>query len=598
MTSALIQSIRLKNFKRFENFNLSARTGNILVGPNNSGKSSILDALRMAQACLRFARTGPPRPHQVTDVGIVLGYQLPPSSMPIPLANVTTNYSGEDAIIEIRCSNGNTLFIRLNPNGQIVFYPNSTSPSLRTSRSFRDAFPIDLVVVPPLGPFEETEHFVTADTVRRNESTRLSNRYFRHIWHHKGEDEFREFQNLLMSSWPGMEIKQPEVVPAGAERAFIQMFYNESRIDRELYWSGFGFQVWLQMLTHILRGSSESILVLDEPDIYLHPDLQRKLLRLAQERFGQFFLATHSVEIINEASPGDVVSVSSAAKSARRVQTDEEYQSLFKYLGSVENIDFSRLGRARRLIFFEGDDKKLLRKFAAKLDAENFANDLDTMILQSGGFGQWRRVKEVAWTFKEVLKIDVGIFALFDRDYRSDDEVENFLNEINGQGIDCYVLKRKEIENYALTFDNVVRTIKLRQEERLPAKERLSDRHIQKLIYAVSNQFKHDSSSQIIGHQIKYFQEIRRRIDPATVSKDAAVKFDRNWKNIDRRLTMLAGKDFISQLSSRLQKLKGFSLTTIMLIVAMPKEEIGSDLIDIIHALNKFCMKDSIAGRA
>jgi predicted ATP-dependent endonuclease of OLD family len=46
--SATIHSIKLTNFKRFESFYFSARAANVLVGPNNSGKSSILDALRVA----------------------------------------------------------------------------------------------------------------------------------------------------------------------------------------------------------------------------------------------------------------------------------------------------------------------------------------------------------------------------------------------------------------------------------------------------------------------------------------------------------------------------------------------------------------------
>jgi predicted ATP-dependent endonuclease of OLD family len=398
---------------------------------------------------------------------------------------------------------------------------------------------------------------------------------------------------LLAATWPEIEIKFPEVASGGGQAASIQMYYSENRIDRELYWSGFGFQVWLQMLTHMLRGARESVLILDEPDIYLHPDLQRKLLRVARERFGQYFLATHSIEIINEADPGDVLSINSNARSAKRVQTDEEYQSLFKYLGSVENIDFARLGRARRLIFFEGNDKKILRRYAAKLGATNFANDPDTMILQSGGFSQWRRVKEVAWTFKEVLKIDVGIFSLFDRDYRSQEEIDKFLKDMEGQGIKCHILHKKGIENYSLTSKNLVRAIRLRQQDRLGASHHLTVRQIERLIDAVSNQFKHDTSSQIVGQRIKHYQEIKSKIDPSTVSKEVTTKFEKDWKEIDRRLGMLAGKDFISQLSARLQKRKGFSITTNMLIDTLPKEEIPSELTKIIMELDAFCTKDA-----
>ncbi len=596
MTQKTIDAIRLKNFKRFETFHLSTRTANILVGPNNCGKSSILDALRVCQACLRYTRTTSPRPIELLE-GHVLGYHLPLSSLPIPMANVTTNYNDQDAIIEVRCNNTNSLIVRLHPEKPIIFHAQTKRDSVRTSKDFRTAIPLDIIIVPPLGPFEETEFRVQEDTVRRNETSRLANRIFRNIWRTKDESEWLEFHDLVSSSWPGIDIKPAELVPG--DRAFVQMFFREGKGEREVFWSGFGFQVWLQMLTHIMRGTRESILVLDEPDIYLHPDLQRKLLRIVRERFGQFFMATHSVEIINEAEPGDVVSVDSSSRSGRRVLTDEQYQALFNYIGSFENIDFSRLGRARRIVFFEGKDKKILRKFANKLGASHFANDLDTMILQLGGFGQWRRVKEVAWTFKETLKLDVQIFALFDRDYRSDEEVERFLANMNEQGIKCFVLRRKELENYALSVENLTRVISSRQKA-LGESNWLSNRQIERLITAVSNQFKPDTSAQIMTHRGRYFQEIRSSVDPSTIWKQTATDFDKKWKNLDQRLSMISGKEFIARLSTRLQKRRGFSVTTNMLIEGMSKGEIADDLALILTELDNFVkirMPESGAGR-
>jgi hypothetical protein len=346
------------------------------------------------------------------------------------------------------------------------------------------------------------------------------------------------------------------------------------------------------MLTHVMRGNSKSVLVIDEPDIYLHPELQRKLLRIVRERFGQFVMATHSVEIINEAEPGAVISVHPDAKSAKRVLTDEEYQALFNYLGSFENIDFSRLGRARRIVFFEGKDKKLLRRFAQKLGAIHFANDLDTIVLQAGGFGQWRRVKDVAWTFGEVLKLEVSIFALFDRDYRSDEEIERFLSQMQEDNFKCFVLKRKEIENYALARNNLIRVITMRQEQRIPQSRWLSGKQISRLINAVSGRLRSETYSQIVGHRIKYFQQIRSGIDSSAVTKEATIKFEKDWADIDRRLSIIGGKEFIAQLSATLQKTKGFSITVNMLIDGLLRDEVSQDLMSIIRTLDDFCRKD------
>jgi predicted ATPase len=586
--SATIHSIKLNNFKRFETFYFSAQPANILVGPNNSGKSSILDALRVAYACLRYTRSTSPKAVEIPGVGIVLGYQLPMSSLPVPIANIATNYSDEDATIEIRCSNGNHLFIRMNPERPIVFYATSDSHNLRTSKQFREALPINLIIVPPLGPFEEVENFVTNETIQRNESSRLSNRYFRNIWLRRKKD-FSEFSEMMRTSWPGIDLKPAEI--ARGEKSFVQMFYTENRIDRELYWSGFGFQIWLQILTHILRGDKDAILIIDEPDIYLHPDLQRKLLHIVRKRFSQFFMATHSVEIINEAESRDVVSINPTHKTAKRISSEDDYQALFNYIGSYENIDFSRLARAKRIVFFEGKDRKLLRKFALKIGAENFANDTDTTVLQAGGFGQWRRVKEVAWTFQEILKLHVEIFAIFDRDYRSNEEVDNFLIGMKSERLACFVLRRKEIENYALTRSGLISAIRARQKEKLPPSLFLSEKEIVNILEQESEALKHDTFGQIVGHKIKYLHSIGHPKDAATISKEISIEFQTLWLDLDKRLQIISGKDFISALSTTLQKKKGFSLTTTMIVDALSPDEIAQDLKDTILELDKFCVR-------
>ena len=51
----------------------------------------------------------------------------------------------------------------------------------------------------------------------------------------------------------------------------LQMFCKEDRLDREVSWAGFGFQVWLQFLTHLVAAPDEATLIVDEADIDLHP---------------------------------------------------------------------------------------------------------------------------------------------------------------------------------------------------------------------------------------------------------------------------------------------------------------------------------------
>ncbi|MCI9106511.1 MAG: ATP-binding protein [Lachnospiraceae bacterium] len=41
----------------------------------------------------------------------------------------------------------------------------------------------------------------------------------------------------------------------------------------------------------------------------MHPNLQRKLIRLVQNRYPQVIIATHSIEIISEVDPGNIITI-------------------------------------------------------------------------------------------------------------------------------------------------------------------------------------------------------------------------------------------------------------------------------------------------
>jgi hypothetical protein len=68
-----------------------------------------------------------------------------------------------------------------------------------------------------------------------------------------------------------MDIKKPEV-DASHNKPLLHMFCPEERIDREIFWAGFGFQVWCQMLTFMVINRTASLFIIDEPDIYPHSD--------------------------------------------------------------------------------------------------------------------------------------------------------------------------------------------------------------------------------------------------------------------------------------------------------------------------------------
>ncbi len=56
-----IDRIRFRNYKAFQDYSVTLRKFNVLVGPNNAGKSTVLGAIRMLSEGIRRARSKSPQ---------------------------------------------------------------------------------------------------------------------------------------------------------------------------------------------------------------------------------------------------------------------------------------------------------------------------------------------------------------------------------------------------------------------------------------------------------------------------------------------------------------------------------------------------------
>src|SRR5580700_3820417 len=101
-----ITSVEFRDYKALGNFSVALSERNILVGPNNCGKSTIIGAFRVLAEGLRMARSkGTER--IVVGGSVTRGYRIPRESIAISTENVHTNYRDTDSYVSFRLSNGN-----------------------------------------------------------------------------------------------------------------------------------------------------------------------------------------------------------------------------------------------------------------------------------------------------------------------------------------------------------------------------------------------------------------------------------------------------------------------------------------------------------
>ena len=421
MNNAHQQFVRIdfSNFKAFDTFSVHLRHFNILVGPNNSGKSTILAAFRVLAAAMRKATSKKPEVIRGPQ-GHTHGYRVDLNSISVAEENIFYNYDdSEPATVRFTLSNKNELLLYFPEQGSCYLIPDAHGRPILTPTSFRAQFNCPIGFVPILGPVEHNEKLFGKEAARLALFNYTASRNFRNIWYHYPE-RFNEFRTALVQTWSGMDI-EPPIVDRVEDTALLHMFCPEERIPREIFWAGFGFQVWCQMLTHLIQSSDRALFLIDEPDIYLHSDLQRQLLGLLRNLGPDILIATHSTEIITEAETDDIVLVNKRRKTARRIRDPSELGEVFVALGSNLNPILTQLAKTRRAVFVEGDDFQILTRFARKLDFVNVANRSDFAVVPVKGFNP-ERIRNLKHGMEITLGGQIKAAAVMDKDYRSDVE--------------------------------------------------------------------------------------------------------------------------------------------------------------------------------
>ena len=587
VNSVKIRSINFFNFKALSDYSISLQGMNILVGPNNSGKSTIISAFRILDVALRKARVRKAERVPIPSGSFGFGHRVPEANISVSLENIATNYNNEDSRIEFRLTNKNKLILFFPHNEGCVLTWETPETSVSNPAKFKQEFPIDIQVVPVLGPLEHNETIVTEDTVKSALNTHRASRHFRNYWRYF-PDGWSDFANLVSKTWVGMEINPPERIGDVIDDR-LGMFCSEDRIDREIYWAGFGFQVWCQLLTHLFRSREASIVVIDEPEVYLHPDVQRQLLGILRGLDADILLATHSVEIMGEADPSEILLVDKRKRSAHRLRDIEGIQQALETLGSAQNITLTQLARTKKIIFVEGiNDYKLIRRFSRHFQYEELASGNALTPFESGGFSSWDKVKALAWGLSKTLEADIPIVAVYDRDYFCDEHITDIYKGLNSELRLAHFHKRKEIENYLLVPSVLERVL----DKAIKEREQRSQTVIEKsetaseILDRVTEQEKIRIQGQYIAKRTDFLKNTGK--DTATLTTETMLFFEEKWKKLDERMEIVPGKQILRMLRDEVQKLYCVNLTDIKIVDEFMRKEIPGDLTTLIENLEVF----------
>ncbi|MFI7034884.1 ATP-dependent nuclease [Microbispora rosea] len=573
--------MRLRNFKAFEKFAINFQDTSFLVGPNSAGKSTILTALRLAEACLRLARRNRPSLACQHRDGWVQAHPTPIREFEALNESIRHDFRNEETSLELTWRSGYKLravwlpvddddeipapfFYLLDKDGRVV----------RTPKEAREGYPT-VGIIPTLSPLEHEEQILNYDYVRKNFATRLSSRHFRNNLRMLVDDgDWESFIDFADPWLGGIRLSQPVSRYRAEGESSIDVFYTEpgSRAEKELVWAGDGVQIWLQLLLHLYRAQDLPTLVLDEPEVFLHADLQRRLVRLLDSLPAQVVLATHSSEVLAEAPRDAIVWVDKTRARAIRSPKDESMAGLDAALGSAFNLGLARALRARGVLFVEGKDLKILKLLGKRLGLERIVQETVLAAVPINGYSNWNHVEPFKWFADQFLQNAVRSMILLDRDYRSDQQVAAVEEKLKGAGFRAHVWKRKELESYLL----------------LPAVISRLSRCPLETVTAELDRIVASKEDSIFARFLAEVQGMDKYSPDKAVAVTRAVlrDFRDNWESVEFRYSSCPPKDVLSAMNRFLQG-AGFKAVSFEAIAKNVKsEEMFEEMVQVLMEIN------------
>lgn len=568
----MLDKIVLHNYRCFENSEITFRETAIVVGNNNAGKSSLVEALRLvADAAQRYRRANyAPIPAAFGLPIATKGFKLNVENLKIDLRTVVYQYK-ENVFAEIKAFFHEKVCIRVLLRDEVAYALIENDGSLISSRAQASHMPdLQLYVMHQLGLIREDEERLSAETIKKDLNSRLSSLHFRNellLLH----EHFETFRTLAQETWPGLRINDL-YHPFGEK---LSLLVTDDDYAAEIGMMGSGLQMWLQIVWFVSRCPETATVVLDEPDVYMHPDLQRRILRIVQERFKQVIIATHSVEIISGVEPREIVTVNKKSRKMRYANNYQAVQEVISNLGSEHNLSLVRLGNAKKCVFVEGDDIHILAKVQKIIypGSKFSVEQLPTVPL--GGWSRFNEALGAARLFYDETSGEIKTYCILDRDYHTNEEIAAILARAEENHLTLHIWSKKEIENYLFAPRTLARVAGVSTNG--PEYDDFCNNLFQEL-----DKLRQDTEGAILNHL--YFQD--RSKDPGYYYKHEIAPFmEQQWKTLEGRLSIACGKDILSIINEWIRAKYHRSSSMSKIMDMLTPEDIAEEMKTVIDDL-------------
>ena len=454
----MIHTVRIRGFKRFDEVEFRLPGHLVLAGPNNTGKTTVLQAIASWSLALQRWR-------ELDNFSARQGYVRAPLARQafttVPLRSfdllwTDRRYRKRSPVeIEIRHDAGWSITMEFIADSTEQIYVRPTADvTAETLRSLE----LQAVYVPPMTGLDTNERLFQPVAVEQLLGLGRPGEVLRNLLVAASQVE---------PAWAALEASIRklfgyELLPPDASGPFIRADYRiaDSGPVLDIASAGSGFQQVLMLLA-FLNTRQGAVLLVDEPDAHLHVILQdaiyHELRTVASRQRSQLVVATHSEVVINAVEPRELCVT---LHEPRMVADDTDRSRLISSLRVLSNADVIQALGVRGVLYVKDyTDINILRAWAATLEhrAEGLlATDLmwKPLVFQTQEGRPGIRARDHYHALQLVRK---GLPGLELRDGDARPVVPD--TDLTGAGLQRLRWRRYEIESYLVHPDALARFI-------------------------------------------------------------------------------------------------------------------------------------------
>lgn len=444
----MIRRVVLRRFKRFQEVAFDLPGPIVLAGPNNCGKTTVLQAISAWSVAFNRWREGSGQHRTKSRV---------PARVPIarqaftavPLRAFDLLWHERDCQgsieIEIQGQRGWTVAMELIPDTSEQIYVRPKPGTAGTALREAD---VPVVYVPPMTGLSVGEPVYQKPKVDQLLGLGKPGEIIRNLLveAHGSQKAWEALQASIRDLF-GLEMIPPDAAGADIVADYRKAGTENPRFD--IASAGSGFQQVLMLLS-FLHARPASILLVDEPDAHLHVILQDaiygELRAVAARNDSQLIVATHSEVIVNSADPSEIYVL---LDQPRILATPEERERLADALRMLSQVDLMLARTAPGILYVDGrTDIDILRAWARVL-GHPACETLTTKAIWKPSVWEPRpgalgiRAKD-HYEALRLVREDLPGLILID----GDDDARVPETPITGQGLQRARWRRYEIESY------------------------------------------------------------------------------------------------------------------------------------------------------